>query len=150
METPSTLVDNIAVALRAIPEVLSLLEGDPANVIAYKPAYPTTNNVVIAIAEMNPPAVLVAHTRTVFGRLIDHQFTITMRPRGSADALFAAIREGIPTGYGGDKFKRAIINPSCHPPMIQQYQSRLVSISETAVIEIQEITISLTERGADT
>jgi hypothetical protein len=149
MENPSTLVDDLVAVLRAIPGVVSLVSSS-SNIAGYQRDYPANTNLVQAIAEMNPPSILVAHTRTGFSRLIDHQFTITLRPRGKADDLFVAIREGIPTGYTGEKFKRTIINASCHPPQIQQYQSRVLPISDTAVIEIQEIIISLTERGADT
>jgi hypothetical protein len=150
MQSPSQLVDDLVTAIRAIPGVVTLMATDATKIEGYKATYPTSVNLQQRIVEMGPPHILVAHAQTFFGRVIEHRFSIFLRPAGSADALFVAIREGIPTGYGGVPFKRAIVNASCHPPFIQQYNSRAIPITESAFLEIQEITLVLTERGADT
>jgi hypothetical protein len=149
MQNESTLIDNVVTALQAIPGVVSLLGNSAANVRAYKRSYPLRVSLEQAVHEMNPPSIMVAHLRTFFARNIDHQLAIFMKPTGSPDDLFAAIREGIPAGFGGVPFKRALINQACHPPFIQQYSPRAIAISDGAFIEIYEATLSLTERGAD-
>lgn len=150
MQDPTTLVTNLVTALQAIPGVVTLLENTAANVVGYSRNYPSRVNFEQAINEMNPPGILVAHLRTTFGRHIEHLFAIVLRPKGSPDALFAAIREGVPTGYGNVKFKRAQINPDCLPPHIDQYAPRLIIIGDNSFLEIHELQITMRERGVDT
>lgn len=149
MQNPSTLIDSLVTALRAIPELVALLEGNANNVVAYKRTYPASLQLEQAIHELNPPAVMVAHLRTIFGRNIEHQFVFVLRSKGSPDEMFTAIRESVPTGYGGVKFKRAQVQPEVGVPLLQQYSPRSLLIGEATVIEVYEIVLSLFERGAD-
>jgi len=150
MVKENDLIDAVVTALRAIPAVVTALESTPTNVIAWKRTSPAaTAGPAPMLQALNPPCIMVTHLRTFFSRQIDHQFSLILRTNGTVDDLFSAIREGVPTGYGGVKFKRAQIHTDCEPPFISTYEPRLFPISDSAFLEVYEATLSLKERGAD-
>jgi len=67
MINPAELVDALVEKLRAIPELVAEMEGDPQRIYAYHDLYPKRVSLPLAIYEMPVPSILVAWQGTTPG-----------------------------------------------------------------------------------
>jgi len=67
MINPAELVDALVEKLRAIPELVLEMEGDPQRICAYHDLYPKRVSLPLAIYEMPVPSILVAWQGTTPG-----------------------------------------------------------------------------------
>lgn len=86
MINPAELVDNLVALLRAIPDLVAEMEGDPDRIYAYHDQYPKKASLAHAIHTMPAPAVMAVWQGTAPGTFgnVDvwkHQVTLYLRAR---------------------------------------------------------------------
>jgi hypothetical protein len=64
MLNPGEIVEALVAKLRAIPELVTEMEGDATRICAYHDAYPRKVSLLSAVYEAPHPSILVAWQRT--------------------------------------------------------------------------------------
>lgn len=144
------LLDAIVSAMRDNSVLVGLTTG-ASSITAYHHIYPKKVSVFEEINRISPGQIMITWTNTIIaGRSngIEHQFSAYLRPAGRIGTIFQAMRDGIVTA-AGQKFKLVEIDPHCHPVNITGLSSRIVSLSDAMSLDYHEISLSVTERGAD-
>jgi hypothetical protein len=155
MINPAELVDNLVALLRAIPDLVAEMEGDPERIYAYHDQYPKRASLAQAIHTMPAPAVMAVWQGTAPGTFgtVDvwkHQVTLYLRARETDESdppaayyrLFRLITKGVPAGTGVPMLN-ATIHPSCYPmdlPLIQRQ-------TDAEGLDYFEVPITFTEIG---
>lgn len=150
MINPETLLAALLATLQDIPELVTAI-GGPANISAYVHNYPSVQNRLLAIQDMEPPQILLAWTGTTIenrSRGLSHRFCAYLKPTGSVAAVFMALRSGVVT-TGGKKFYLTRVDNSCDFPDVQGCAERIEFLDEHSAIDFHEVPIVLTERGPD-
>jgi hypothetical protein len=127
MINPAELVDALVAKLRAIPELVAEMEGDPQRIYAYHDLYPKRVSLPLAIHQMPAPAVMVAWQGTLpgaFGGMEAwrHQISLYLRARETLEGdgptayyrLFDLIVNGVPVG-STLKMLYTTVHPRCQP-----------------------------------
>lgn len=155
MINPAELVDELVAKLRAIPELVVEMNGDPQRIYAYHDSYPKRVSLPLAIYEMPAPAIMVAWQGTVPGTFgvneaWNHNLTLYLRARETLEGdpptayyrLFHLIVNGVPAG-GALKMLYTTVHDRCHPmdtPSIQR-------ATDEQGTDYFEVNISFTEIG---
>lgn len=97
---PSLLYTAQVEHLRAIPDLVTEMDGDPANIYAFEDEYPTPVDIDTAIQEMIAPALMVVWDGSSRGpsnfQVYTHRFTWYFRPAGKATRLREVSLFGVP------------------------------------------------------
>lgn len=154
MINPAELVDALVAKLRAIPELVAEMEGNPQRISAYHDHYPKRVSLAQAIYEMPVPSVLVAWQGTTPGsfggaEVWKHNLSLYLRARETAESpptayyrLFDLIVNGVPTG-SNLKLLYSTVHERCHPmdtPSIQR-------VTDAQGTDYFEVHLSFTEVG---
>ncbi len=154
MINPAELVDNLVAMLRAIPELVAEIDGDPERIYAYHDHYPKKVSLAHAIHAMPAPAIMAVWQGTAPGAFggVDvwkHSVTLYLRARetvaGDPPAyyrLFRLITKGVPAGAEVPMLN-ATVHPSCYPmdlPLIQRQ-------TDAEGLDYFEVPITFTEIG---
>jgi hypothetical protein len=155
MINPAELVDNLVALLRAVPELVAEMEGDPERVDAYHDQYPKKASLAQAIHNMPAPSVMAVWQGTAPGTFgnVDvwkHQVTLYLRSRETDESdppaayyrLFRLITKGVPEGSEVPMLN-ATVHPSCYPmdlPLIQRQ-------TDAEGLDYFEVPITFTEIG---
>jgi hypothetical protein len=155
MINPAELVDNLVALLRAIPDLVAEMDGDPERIYAYHDQYPKKASLAQAIHNMPAPAVMAVWQGTAprtFGSVDvwKHQVTLYLRARETDESdppaayyrLFRLITKGVPAGSEVPMLN-AIVHPSCYPmdlPLIQRQ-------TDAEGLDYFEVPITFTEIG---
>jgi len=155
MINPAELVDNLVALLRAIPDLVAEMEGDPERIYAYHDHYPKKASLAQAIHTMPAPAVMAVWQGTAPGNFgsVDvwkHQVTLYLRARETEEndppaayyRLFRLITKGVPA-RSEVPMLNATVHPSCYPmdlPLIQRQ-------TDAEGLDYFEVIISFTEIG---
>jgi len=155
MINPAELVDALVEKLRAIPELVLEIEGDPQRIYAYHDLYPKRVSLPLAIYEMPVPSILVAWQGTTpgsfgAGEAWKHNLSLYLRARETLEGdpptayyrLFDLIVNGVPAG-GALKMLYTTIHPRCHPMDLPSIQRT----SDEQGTDYFEVTVSFTEMG---
>ena len=146
------LVDLLVATFRSMPDLVAAL-GAAENIFGYKYNYPVQQSIDVAIGDLQAPSLMIAHSETTVANRKDgliHKFTGFIKARGNVGAVFVALREDVPAGTGGLKFKQATIHEQLHPPFLAGYAAAKLIISEQQSIDFHQVNLILTERGIDT
>lgn len=144
------LLDAIVAAMRDNPALVSLTSGT-SSISAYHHIYPKKISLFEEINRIAIGQVMIAWTgTTISGRSngIEHQFSVYLRPANRIGTIFQAMRDGIVTA-SGQKFKLLEVDSHCHPVNITGLSARTVSLSDAMTLDYHEISLTVTERGAD-
>jgi hypothetical protein len=105
MMLPADVVDLLVAQLRAIPDLVTELGGDPGVISAYVDVYPSATNLPKAVTTMRSPSILVVYDSWGIGsgdssHPFNHRVEIYMRPRdgGSYSRLSSLLVNGTPDG----------------------------------------------------
>ena len=155
MINPAELVDNLVAMLRAIPDLVVEMEGDPERIYAYHDRYPKKASLAQAIHTMPAPAVMAVWQGTAPGTFgtVDvwkHQVTLYLRAREASESdppaayyrLFRLITKGVPA-ESEVPMLNATVHPSCYPmdlPLIQRQ-------TDAEGLDYFEVPITFTEIG---
>jgi len=155
MINPAELVDNLVAMLRAIPDLVAEMDGDPERIYAYHDQYPKRSSLAQAIHNMPAPAVMAVWQGTAPGTLgsVDvwkHQVTLYLRARETFDGdppaayyrLFRLITKGVPEGSEVPMLN-ATVHPSCYPMDLPQIQRQ----TDAEGLDYFEVPITFTEIG---
>jgi len=155
MINPAELVDALVAKLRAIPELVLEMEGDPERIFAYHDLYPKRASLPLAIYEMPVPSILVAWQGTTPGsfgaaEVWKHNLSLYLRARETLEGdpptayyrLFDLIVNGVPTG-SALKMLYTTIHPRCHPMDLPSIQRA----TDEQGTDYFEVTVSFTEMG---
>jgi hypothetical protein len=155
MINPAELVDALVEKLRAIPELVLEMEGDPERISAYHDLYPKRVSLPLAIYEMPVPSILVAWQGTVPGSFGEneawkHNLSLYLRARETFEGdpptayhrLFDLIVNGVPA-EGALKMLYTTVHERCHPMDLPSIQR---STHEQGT-DYFEVTVSFTEMG---
>ena len=155
MINPAELVDALVAKLRAIPELVLEMEGDPQRIYAYHDLYPKRVSLPLAIYEMPVPSILVAWQGTApgtfgAGEAWKHNLSLYLRARETLDCdpptayyrLFDLIVNGVPAS-GALKMLYSTIHERCHPMDLPSIQRA----SDEQGTDYFEVTMSFTEMG---
>jgi hypothetical protein len=154
MINPAELVDALVAKLRAIPELVLEMEGDPQRIFAYHDLYPKRVSLPLAIYEMPVPSILVAWQGTTpgsfgVGEVWRHNLSLYLRAREAFEGdpptayyrLFDLIVNGVPAG--ALKMLYTTVHPRCHPMDLPSIQRT----SDEQGTDYFEVTMSFTEMG---
>ena len=155
MINPAELVDNLVAMLRAIPDLVAEMDGDPERIYAYHDQYPKKASLAQAIHTMPAPAVMAVWQGTAPGAFgnVDvwkHQVTLYLRLRETDESdppatyyrLFRLITKGVPAGSEVPMLN-ITVHPSCYPmdlPLIQRQ-------TDAEGLDYFEVPITFTEIG---
>ena len=155
MINPAELVDNLVALLRAIPDLVAEMDGDPERIYAYHDQYPKKASLAQAIHTMPAPAVMAVWQGTAPGTfgtadVWKHQVTLYLRSREADESnppaayyrLFRLITKGVPEGTEVPMLN-ATVHPSCYPmdlPLIQRQ-------TDAEGLDYFEVPITFTEIG---
>jgi hypothetical protein len=155
MINPAELVDNLVALLRAIPDLVAKMDGDPERIYAYHDNYPKRSSLAQAIHNMPAPAVMAVWQGTAPGSFgnVDvwkHQVTLYLRARETDESdppaayyrLFRLITKGVPEGSDVPMLN-ATVHPSCYPMDLPQIQRQ----TDAEGLDYFEVVISFTEIG---
>jgi hypothetical protein len=155
MINPAELVDNLVALLRAIPDLVAEMEGDPERVYAYHDQYPKKASLAQAIHTMPAPAVMAVWQGTAPGTFgtVDvwkHQIMLYLRARETDESdppaayyrLFRLITKGVPEGTEVPMLN-ATVHPSCYPMDLPQIQRQ----TDAEGLDYFEVPITFTEIG---
>jgi len=155
MINPAELVDNLVAMLRAIPDLVAEMDGDPERIYAYHDQYPKKASLAQAIHTMPAPAVMAVWQGTAPGTfgtadVWKHQVTLYLRARETFDGdpttgyyrLFRLITKGVPTGSDVPMLN-ATVHPSCYPMDLPQIQRQ----TDAEGLDYFEVPITFTEIG---
>jgi len=155
MINPAELVDNLVALLRAIPDLVAEMDGDPERIYAYHDQYPKKASLAQAIHTMPAPAVMAVWQGTAPGTfgtadVWKHQVTLYLRARETFDGdpttgyyrLFRLITKGVPTGSDVPMLN-ATVHPSCYPMDLPQIQRQ----TDAEGLDYFEVPITFTEIG---
>ena len=144
------LLDQIVMVMRNNPSLVALTSG-ASSIFAYHHIYPKKSSHFEEINRVAVGKIMVSWTSTnITGRSngIEHQFSAYLRPSGSIGSIFMAMRDGIITSTG-QKFKLSEVNPNCHPVNIVNCAFRSIFLSDAMSVDYHELSLTVTERGAD-
>jgi hypothetical protein len=146
MINPAELVDALVAKLRAIPELVAEMHGDPERIRAYHDLYPKRVSLALAIYEAPVPSILVAWQGTTPGRFgageaWKHNLSLYLR---AADyyRMLDLIVNGVPAG-GALKMLYSTIHERCHPMDLPSIQRA----TDEQGADYFEVTLSFTEMG---
>ena len=155
MINPAELVDNLVAMLRAIPDLVAEMEGDPERIYAYHDQYPKKASLAQAIHTMPAPEVMAVWQGTAPGTfgtadVWKHQVTLYLRARETDESdppaayyrLFRLITKGVPA-ESEVPMLNATVHPSCYPmdlPLIQRQ-------TDAEGLDYFEVPITFTEIG---
>jgi hypothetical protein len=155
MINPAELVDALVEKLRAIPELVAEMEGDPERVSAYHDLYPKRVSLPLAIYEMPVPSILVAWQGTApgsfgAGEAWKHNLSLYLRARETFEGgpptayyrLFDLIVNGVPAG-GALKMLYTTVHARCLPMDLPSIQRA----TDEQGTDYFEVTVSFTEMG---
>jgi hypothetical protein len=155
MIDPSELLNNLVAMLRAIPELVLEMAGDPDRIFAYHDQYPARVSLAHAIHQMPVPSIMAVWQGTAPGSFssVDvwkHQVTLFLRageqPEGDPPAayyrLFRLITKGVPTS-SGIAMNITTIHPSCYPMDLPSIQRQ----TDAEGLDYFEVPITFTEIG---
>jgi len=155
MINPAELVDNLVALLRAIPDLVAEMEGDPERIFAYHDQYPKKASLAQAIHIMPAPAVMAVWQGTApgtFGSMDvwKHQVTLYLRAREASESdppaayyrLFRLITKGVPEGSEVPMLN-ATVHPSCYPMDLPSIQRQ----TDAEGLDYFEVPITFTEIG---
>ena len=155
MINPAELVDNLVAMLRAIPDLVAEMEGDPERIYAYHDQYPKKASLAQAIHTMPAPAVMAVWQGTAPGTfgtadVWKHQVTLYLRSRETDESdppaayyrLFRLITKGVPEGSEVPMLN-ATVHPSCYPMDLPQIQRQ----TDAEGLDYFEVPITFTEIG---
>jgi hypothetical protein len=120
------LTDAMVNALRAVPEVVALLGGDPEAIAGYIDRNPDRNAIGAAIYQMKPGSVLVAWQETFLseGEMEgwSHRYVIFVRAsRGESSLdLLVAIVNGVPIPGDGQRWRYCPLMPGVLPTNVTE------------------------------
>lgn len=157
MINPGTLVDALVAKLRAIPELVTEMNGDAARIRAYHYRYPKQASLARALYELDSPAVLVAWRGVEPGRfgrgeVWQHRFSLFVRSREILDnepstagyyRIIELLSNGVPTGGDGQRMLDTVIDPACYPMDVP----RVITASDVEGVDYFEVELHLTEIG---
>jgi hypothetical protein len=157
MMNPGILVEALVAKLRAIPELVAEMNGEPRRIRAYHYRYPREASLARALYELDSPAVLVVWRGTEPGRfgrggVWQHRFSLLVRSREifdheAATAGYYRIVEllinGIPAGGDGQRMVNTVIHESCYPMDLP----RIIGSSDAEGLDVFELEVRLTEIG---
>ncbi len=155
MINPAELVDALVAKLRAIPELVAEMEGDPERIRAYHDLYPKRVSLPLAIYEMPVPSILVAWQGTTPGSFGSseawkHNLSLYLRARETLEddpptayyRLFDLIVNGVPAG-SALKMLYTTVHERCHPMDLPSIQRA----ADEQGTDYFEVTVSFTEMG---
>lgn len=153
----SELVDNLVLALRDVPELVTEMGGNLERICAYHDQYPKKSSVAVAIHQMPLPSIMVAWQGTVPGTFggnetWKHQVSLHLRARETADGdpptayyrLFRLITKGIPAS-GDVPMLNTTVHPSCYPMDVPSIQRA----TDAEGLDYFEVSMTFTEIGDD-
>ena len=156
MINPGILVEALVARLRAIPELVAEMNGEPRRIRAYHYRYPREASLARALYELDSPALLVVWRGTEPGRfgrdaVWQHRFSLFLRSREifdqeAATAAYQIVElliDGIPEGGDGQRMLDTVIDPSCYPMDVP----RVVAASDVEGVDVFEVELRLTEIG---
>lgn len=152
MLDPSTLGAAYVARLQAISALVTLMGGTTGNIQQYDDNYPTVVDYLKAVREMTTPGILVAHQETGPGKLASmevwrHRYTAVVKPNGKISDVWALLVNGVPAGGDGLKMLSTAVHPSVFRMDIPILKRQFLPISEVAVLDYYEVTITFIERG---
>lgn len=138
MINPKTLRSSLVAALRALPDVVTLVDHQD-NIVEYK----ERGDYFSFIANLKSPCVAVAYMGTTpAGRreaLYSHSFALTLRTRsGDPCDLFQAIVNGL---------ENTEIDPLYHQMEMPTLQRRSIAIGDTTSVDYFELTTRFISKG---
>ncbi len=148
MTNPTDLLDAIVTSLRAIPELVTLLAGDGANIVAYKHQWPSATSWMLALRQQKAGGIMVLYRGTgiaQWGRIPSraHNFSLLVRDGEGVDvcAIWTAIIDG---GF------RSAADIHADVDMVQDpsFELRTIAVTETAYLDYWEAQFALTEKFA--
>jgi len=152
---PAELVDNLVAMLRAIPDLVAEMEGNPERIYAYHDHYPKKASLAQAIHTMPTPAVMAVWQGTAPGSFgnVDvwkHQVTLYLRARETDESdppaayyrLFRLITKGVPAGFDVPMLN-VTVHPSCYPMDLPQIQRQ----TDAEGLDYFDVPITFTEIG---
>jgi len=155
MINPAELVDNLVALLRAIPDLVAEMDGDPERIYAYHDQYPKKASVAHAIHAMPAPSIMAVWQGTAPGTFgsVDvwkHQVTLYLRSREADESdppaayyrLFRLISKGIPA-CADVPMLNATVHPSCYPMDLPSIQRQ----TDAEGLDYFEVPITFTEIG---
>lgn len=147
------LVDAIVDNLRAIPELVALLQGNEEAIFAYHDIYPAKSSVAMAVLELEPGQIMVAwngttpaaapmgfwrHNVKIFVRAAEE--VQTLNPEGYYE-LFRLMFDGVPDGQTLTMRQMEMI-PECDP----MESETIVRSSDIEGTDYFEIDLNFTEK----
>jgi hypothetical protein len=155
MINPAELVDNFVRQLRAIPDLVGEMDGDPDRIYAYHDHFPKKASLVHAIHAMPAPGVMAVWQGTAPGSfgasdVWKHQVTVYLRARQTDETdpptayyrLFRLITKGTPVG-SDVPLLNVTVHPSCYPMDLPQIQRQ----TDAEGLDYFEVPITFTEIG---
>jgi hypothetical protein len=155
MINPAELVDALVAKLRAVPELVAEMEGDPQRIYAYHDLYPKRTSLPLAIYEMPVPSILVAWQGTTpssfgAGEAWKHNLSLYLRARETLEGdpptayyrLFDLIVNGVPA-TSALKMLYTTVHERCHPMDLPSIQRA----TDEQGTDYFEVTVSFTEMG---
>lgn len=119
MINANSIIDALVTKWRAIPALVVLMGGNANNIYAYKAQFPTSESWTQAVTQMIPPSMMVRFRGTApaeYGMgAHKYRFVIYIRHSDMAADVLKQMLDGVPTGFGGQKFLRTEIVPECDP-----------------------------------
>lgn len=161
MINPSEIVDNLVDLMRRIPDLVSLVDGDPERIYAYHDRYPEKVSIETARYQQENPSIMVYYQGTTpgtfgGGEVWRHAVEMSVRAPAEDDngyrdgyyEIFRQITRGVPVGQeNGDELRliQMRIHESCDlmdtPTMQRQ--------SDANGIDYFEVSTAFTEIGDD-
>ncbi len=158
MINPADIIDNLVTKLKAVPDLVALLNDDASRIVAYKDRYPKESSLALAIAQTPSPGMLVYWTGTRpsrFGEMEvwSHNVGICLRcaeltdddPSGAGYfAMFRAVTHSLPTGES-QPISRLAIHEDCNPMDVPSME-RAMTVDG---LDYWEINMAFVELGDD-
>ena len=144
------LTEAFAATLQAIPEVVTLLGGDPAAIVPYIDNNPDQNSVSAATYEMKPGSILVVHISTQLAQgqtmakwMHSVHFLLKAASGESTLRLANAIVDGAPNPGDGQIWRRCAIMDGLDPTEVIEISRE----TDTEGIDYHLIKTETTETG---
>jgi hypothetical protein len=160
MIDPSEIVDNLVTAFQDIPELVSLLGGDPTRIYAFHDRWPEFHSMVLFIYKMKAGEVMVAWRETTWSGGMQpwkHALSVFVRPpeeqrdasAGMASLygkIFRQLFWGTPTAGGLTVFYQTV-HPDCLPMQPPSFHRNTLLAAHDEPFDYFEVRLTFAEIG---
>jgi hypothetical protein len=149
----ATLRTNLITALRAIPSLVTLLDGQEGNIVEYKDENAGDLFQYIRDFHARKNALLVGYQGRVLGGrfpgMRTERFSLIPAVRGSASEILEAIETGVPTTGDGETMINCLIDLAYYPMEVPTMDRRAIEIGNGSLFTYWEIQTSFRGRGLE-